>query len=76
MAFDAQERLREKLTTLVEQRRVEYQRMKTAGEEISRAELFEARHAYEQALLRLTYFMASLGRHDRLLRVPEYKRVG
>lgn len=55
MAFDSHERLRAEPTSLVEHRRADYRRMRAADEEVTREELSEARNAYEQALVRLSY---------------------
>jgi len=50
------EQLRAELTSLVEQRRADYQRLK-ADNEITRAELSKARAAYKQALLSLSWLL-------------------
>jgi hypothetical protein len=59
------ERLRAELTTLVEQRRADYYRLKAADKEITRAELSEAGADYERALARLSRFFQQSGGHPR-----------
>jgi hypothetical protein len=54
MVLNTFEPVTAQLTRLVEQRRADYHRMKSAAEEVSRAELSEARTAYELALVRLS----------------------
>jgi len=66
MAYDMQldwpvtrpdrERSREELTKSVEECRARYQGLKTAGKDVTKAELFEGRAAYEAALVRLSGF--------------------
>ena len=66
MAFDAHERWRAELASLLEHRRADYHRMRAAGEEVSRKELSEAREAYEQALVRLSHSIERVGGDPQL----------
>lgn len=54
MTSQACKQLRAERTSLVEQRRADYHRLKAAGNEITCAELSDARAAYEQALVLLS----------------------
>jgi len=50
----AREHLRGELLSMVEQRRADYHRLKAAERAVTRAELLEARAAYERALMHLS----------------------
>ncbi len=54
MKSPGREQLRWELTSMVEQRRADYHRLKGADKEITCAELSEARAAYEHALIHLS----------------------
>ena len=64
----AREQLREGLTELMERRRAHYHRLKAADTEITRAELSEARVAYEHALVFLSQLVENSSKMSQRLR--------